>query len=237
MATVRQLIEGAMRRIGVLDSDRDLSGSDLATALRVAEELLQFWSMSTLDIPGRTIETFTSVFAGGNMATMGTGGDLNTTRPIKIDIINGIGADGSDFPIVKSSAERWFSIRTRNITTRPRYWYAEYNTDYVRIRFDSVPEPTESIRILSWKPFSALGALTATLSFPPGYDRALRLNLAVDLAGEFGVPIDADLKGLAREAKREIENLNQPLVEMSSDPALLFGTGSNDLSINDLLGG
>src|SRR5205085_8249294 len=74
------------------------------------------------------------------------------------------------------------------------------------------PKPTSSstsLELVSLKEISAFAALTDTVSFPPGYERALRFALALDLAPEYGRPITPELIGLAAQAKQSIVSLNK----------------------------
>jgi hypothetical protein len=64
--------------------------------------------------------------------------------------------------------------------------------------------------------------LTTTLSFPPGYKRAFKFNLACEIAAEFGVEPPASVRRLAMVSKRNLKRQNAPKDVMSL-PAFLMG--------------
>ena len=49
-----------------------------------------------------------------------------------------------------------------------------------------VPDAALTITLVHDEAFTALASVSTSLSFPPGYERALRYALAVELAPEFG---------------------------------------------------
>jgi hypothetical protein len=74
------------------------------------------------------------------------------------------------------------------------------------------PKPT---RALEWHFISAQEitqpvALVDTLAFPPGYLRAFRYNLALELAPEFGVQPSQDVRRIAIVSKRNLKRINNP---------------------------
>lgn len=221
MSTTKNLIDRALTRIGVLDSDAEATGSEIQDSLQVCNEMLEQWSIEGLMIPAGTYETFTAVAALGNMFTMGSGGDLDTVRPISIVDINGISAAGTDYDIQKATSTIWLNINVRNETARPRWWYAEMANPLVQIRFDTVPLPTESLRILSYKPLGDMPALTSENTFPPGYDRAIRLNLEIELSGEFNMPVNPDTVVLADKAKKTIKRMNKQARTLKMDSSMV----------------
>jgi len=52
--------------------------------------------------------------------------------------------------------------------------------------------------------------LSTTLSFPPGYLRAFRYNLACEFAPEFGVEPTPTVSRIAMTSKRNLKRINNP---------------------------
>lgn len=52
--------------------------------------------------------------------------------------------------------------------------------------------------------------LDTTLAFPPGYLRAFRYNLAMELAPEFGVEPSPQVQRIAMTSKRNLKRINNP---------------------------
>jgi hypothetical protein len=68
------------------------------------------------------------------------------------------------------------------------------------------------VALYPWQPLAQFADLTTTVSFPPGYAEALRFNLAVRLAPEYGRPTPPEVAAIARTSKAKIKIPNiEPL--------------------------
>jgi hypothetical protein len=65
--------------------------------------------------------------------------------------------------------------------------------------------------------------LTTPVTLSAGYAKALRTNLALELAPEFGRPVDPLIDRMARESLADVKRANVALVEIGIDPALTGG--------------
>jgi hypothetical protein len=61
------------------------------------------------------------------------------------------------------------------------------------------------------------------LTFPPGYLRAFRYNLACEIAAEFGVEPSPQVSRIAMTSKRNIKRINNP-DDIMSLPYSIVGT-------------
>ena len=68
---------------------------------------------------------------------------------------------------------------------------------------------------------------------PPGYSRALRYNLALEWAPEFGKPVDQTILMVANESKAEIKRQNTQPVYMVSDALGLVGPKGFDINTGE----
>lgn len=216
----KELIDAALKRIGVLDaaSNQEAQGAILTDALMIAQQMVDAWNNEGMMVPYRTLETFDAPTA--NFVTIGTGGTWDTTRPLEIEVISGRDAAGTDYPLERTTVTTWMRIPVKSTVARPTRFYFEKEYPLARIRFDSVPDPNDDFKVMSLKPIADLPALTVDLTYPPGWDRALRLNLAVELAGEFDAPIDSATAILAADAKRKLKQAQSRPVEAKVDGAL-----------------
>ena len=64
------------------------------------------------------------------------------------------------------------------------------------------------------------GNLDTPIDFPPGYERFFRLNLAVEIAAEFGKKLRDETIAMAQAAKLELETLNSTPVYLRGDGGL-----------------
>jgi hypothetical protein len=74
------------------------------------------------------------------------------------------------------------------------------------------PVPTRDLEwhIVSIEELTRPALLADTLSFPPGYLRAFRYNLACELAAEFGVEPPPTVQTIAMTSKRNLKRINNP---------------------------
>jgi hypothetical protein len=80
--------------------------------------------------------------------------------------------------------------------------------------------------VLYWRePVQAFPDLTTPVDLLPGYAKALRTNLALELAPEFGKQVDAVLVQLARESLADVKRANFSYVEIAVDQGALGESG------------
>jgi len=190
--TAQEIIESSLRSLGVIASGETPSAEELADGLEALNNLIDSWSAQALPIPEVTRETV--VMNGAASYTLGT-------RPIKIT-----GAQLSNdnvltkFEIVTS--EQWSDHNLVNVI----YWDGATSSKvYLR------PSPSAGNLVLDeLRPLGTLATLATSFTIAgKGYERGLRFNLALDLAGEYGKVPDEALIGLANDSKIAIQGLNQ----------------------------
>jgi hypothetical protein len=87
------------------------------------------------------------------------------------------------------------------------------------------PVPTRALEwhFISVEELSRPATLATSLTFPPGYLRAFRYNLAVELAPEFGVEPSPTVVRIAMTSKRNLKRINNP-DDLMSIPYSIVGT-------------
>jgi hypothetical protein len=94
------------------------------------------------------------------------------------------------------------------------------NAPTLGVNLYPVPTAAHSLVAYSLKPLTALAAAD-TLSLPPGYTRAIRYNLAMELAPEYGKQVDQILMGIASEAKADLKRSNIETILATSDAIMI----------------
>lgn len=229
MTTVRELIEGSLRLIQELGAGETATADDCADALTALTGLIDSWSIQGGNIYTETIESF-SLTANDAEYTIGSGGDFNTTRPVKIRAVThklSGATDTTDLEIL--SMEEYAYQPDKTTQGEPLRVY--YNADYPlgKLIFHPVPASAASITIYSEKPLSTYTSINDNLALPPGYERALRFNLAVELAPEYGKQASQTVVAMAVESRNAVENKNlqNDKNTMQADPDLLGPRGFN----------
>lgn len=226
MSTVRDLVKGSLRLIGAIAQGETPSAPEASDALTSLNGMLDGWSTEKLIIYDETFEDLTLI-PSQQLYTIGSGGNFNTTRPLRISkafIKKTNGSDYVEYPIEIANEDEWAMIASKSVSsTYPQKLYYEQAYPLGKIRLWPVPTEANTLVLYSWKPLTAFASLDTTISIPPGYLRAIRYNLAMELAPEYGKPTSTEVMAIASESKTAIKRLNIRPFYSEVDPALLSG--------------
>jgi len=231
MATAQDLIKGAYRSIGVIGRGKTLSSFLGQQGLEALNQMLGMWSTQSFLIPSRTSEDI-AIPSFAISFTIGTGGELNTTRPI--EIVDGyISAGGTDYPLTIFTLGEFNDITYKNSGNLPgRMWY-EPSYPLGKVFFDCKIDDAYTLHIESYKPLSSLATLSTSFSLPEGYEEAIKFNLALRLAPENGKNPSAIVVGLATEGVKMLKSVRgRQRIPMSKLDNMLSGNNRYNV-IND----
>jgi hypothetical protein len=109
------------------------------------------------------------------------------------------------------------------------YYEAEFPLGVVNVypKGDS----TYELHLSSWKQLPTYTNLSNTVSLPPGYERAIRYNLAVELAPEYAREPSGAIVDRAERAKANIKRTNTYPPALATDPGILRA-GDYDYNID-----
>jgi len=207
MTTANDLIKRAYRTAGIL-GDGEIPSSGMASdGLVYLNDLIEGLSNEHLMIFQDEQEdiTLTNQIA----YTWGTGGDISTTRPIKLS--SGYytqAGEAVDYPITVLTKDEYDGISFKS-TTGDVVDYVYLYTDYPLATLYVYPQvPTGTLTLTSWKQLDSVASLTTSLSLPPGWERMLRYNLALELVDEYGMAVPPNLAQKAAKAKADIKRVN-----------------------------
>lgn len=199
MTTALDLIKSSLRKIHVLGTGATLPNEEAADALSALNNMLASWSVEGDLVFTETIETF-NLTNGQYEYTIGTGGDFNTVRPIKI-VSAYVTQDSTDYPLKPMDWKQYSELSDKDLESIPDRFY--YNADYPlgKIRLFPAPTGVTSITVYSEKPLSSLPTLTTVISLPSEYEAAIIYNLAIWLAPEYEREASMDVRDIAQETK------------------------------------
>lgn len=226
-ATTSELINGALRLIGVLAEGETPSADTSADALFAMRQMIDSWNTEELSIFNTQDQTFLWN-AGERIRTLGPTGDFVGLRPVFLDDSTYFRDPETNvsYSIQMISQQQYDGIAVKTISsTYPQVMWI--NMEFPNISMAIYPVPT---RVLEWH-FISFEELTNptnladTLAFPPGYLRAFRYNLAVEIATEFGVEPPARVVRIADVAKRNIQRINAPIDTMAMPYSLMDTRG------------
>lgn len=227
--TALDIIKSAMRLIGAIDPGEEPEGPEAQDALEILNQMVDSWNIERLMIYGLEMNEFPLV-VGQQTYTLGTNGDFDMPRPTRIEAmglvnINSNPAMPMEIPMYMLSLDDWEQIPVKSIaSTYPLYVYDDGSIPFRNLNFWIVPTIVSNVRIYSWVNLSQFTDLTTPLDFPPGYIKAIRYCLAVDLAPEWGLPVPDAVaaQAILERAKIKSFNIEPSVLELSDD---LIGGG------------
>ena len=216
---VSDLIKSSMRLVGAIATGETPTADEATDGLLVLNDLLENWSTETLSVWGSSNQTFALV-PGQSVYTIGPGGNWNTDRPQDIDD-SYMTFSGVDFPVKVISQEEYNEINLKSMQ-QPIVERLLYVNEFPLGRVTVWPVPTQAnnITLTMNRILGFPVALTDTLTGPPGFVKAIRYCLAVELGPEFGVEASPTVIAVAADAKGDYKRANLPLVVAQYDAAL-----------------
>lgn len=202
MTTARTIIKKALQKNGVLTKGESPSGDEASDGLDALNALLGSWSNDSLLMYARLIESFPLV-SGKAKYTIGVGGDFNTTRPLQIlSAYTRIGSIDYAMNIVNEIA--YDGITQKNISSSiPPVLFYDGNSPLGSISIYPVPT-VGTIYMRSEKQLTEFATIDTELDLPPGWERALIYNLAMELAPDYGQPVTQEIYQIANTALGKI---------------------------------
>jgi len=205
-------INGAMRLIGMLAEGETPSAAASEDALAALNQMIDSWNTERLSVFSTQDQVFTWP-ASIKSRTLGPSGDFVGNRPVLIDDATYFrdAATNVSYGIKIINQQQYDGIAVKTVTsTYPQVLWI--NMSYPDIEMYVYPVP---LRPLEWHFISVEelhqpATLATTLSFPPGYLRAFRFNLACEIAAEFGVEPSPQVQRIAMTSKRNLKRINNP---------------------------
>ncbi len=227
MPTALDIVKRSMRLMRTLAPDQNPTTQEATDGLNVLNSMLDSWSTERMMI--YQIQQINNSWASGNAnRTIGVGGNFNTTRPTKIYEEGNFFRDGSssiDYPLTwlgdRDSYDR--ILLKSSTSTYPQFIFADMGYPLITLYVWPVPTQTLTLYLNTWKPLQSFTTLTTDLALPPGYQRAIEYNLAIEYAPEFGsaAQISDDVRRIATQSKASIRALNHPSLIARIDDALI----------------
>jgi len=225
MSTAGDQINAALRLIGQLAEGETPSAETSTDALAAMNQMLDSWSTERLMIYNTQDQMFTWP-AGQVSRTIGPTGNFVGNRPVAVDDATYYrdASTNVSYGIKIINQQQYDGIAVKTVTsTYPQVLWV--NMEYPDVKLTVYPQPTRDLEwhIVSVQELTQPAVLATTLAFPPGYLRAFKYNLAVEIANEFGVEPPQTVQRIAMTSKRNLKRQNNP-EDLMSLPYSLVAT-------------
>lgn len=228
MATVADLIRRSLTLLGVVAAGEPVRPEDQAGAFDVLNDMLDSWAGERL-VLFATLRSTHTLTPSLSPHTIGTGGTFNTARPVRIEraSVALAGAAGSEMPLSILSDAEWQATAGKTSTGTPAALWVETAHPLAKLWLWPVPNAADTLVLYTWQQIGRFASTATTFDMPPGYARAIRYNLAKELAPEYGVSLSLEAADIANESKATLKRLNMRPGYAVCDPAILEGGGFN----------
>jgi len=173
--------------------------------------MLESWSLESLII--YEVRRTEYPLTGASSYTIGPGGDFDAPRPIRIVRAGYPGIDGCEcsLPIINKYEA------TPGCGGEPGI-YNDGAFPVSTLHLRPTPVTASSLALYVWQPLGQVISESETVELPPGYADAIRYNLAVRIAAEWGRQPRPDVLQLAIDSKGIVKSFNSsPPPEMRTD--------------------
>jgi hypothetical protein len=145
--------------------------------------------------------------------TLGPTGDFVGTRPVLLDDATYFrdASTNVSYGLRMINQQQYNGIAVKTVrSTYPQVMWVNMTHPDIELYVYPVPTRDLEFHFVSVEPLSQPATLTTDLSFPPGYLRAFRYNLAMELAPEFGIEPSTQVQRIAMASKRNLKRINAP---------------------------
>jgi hypothetical protein len=207
--TGRDALSASLRLIGAIAPGESPASQEATDGLATFNRMIDSWSTEGLVIYATTAETPLTLTPGDDSVTMGAAGDI-TTRPMAIE--KAIIRDGTlDFPPMELlTLDEYAAIPDKTLqSTYPLALYDDGGFPQRTLKLYPVPNAANSLVLYTKRALTQIATLDTALSLPPGYERALIYNGALELAPEYGKAVPDAVAMVAQDSKAAIKRANE----------------------------
>ena len=218
--TVQALITRSLRLLSEINSGQAPTLNESNDALVSLNTMLDAWRRDRL-LCYALQEQAIPLTQGMMTQTVGPTGGFVTTRPVKVESARvDVGVISYNVKIIEEQEYSIIGLKTQQQSYPLRMWY-QPSFPNATIYLWPVPSQPCTLYISTWTPILPFVNLTDTISLPPGWERALTANLALEMAPEYQTdPADGLIK-IAAESLKLLRRANSQPVRMYFDNSLL----------------
>lgn len=221
--TAGDQITGALRLLGVLAEGESPSAVMAQDALSAFDQMVDSWNTERLSVFCTQDQVFNWP-PGERVRTLGPSGDFVGTRPVLLDdsLYFRDASNNISYGIRLLNQLQYNNIAVKTVTsTYPQVMWANMTLPDITMAVYPVPIKELEFHFISILPLDQPATLATELAFPPGYLRAFRYNLAMEIAPEYGIEPTPQVQRIAMTSKRNLKRINAPKDIMSMPYGLM----------------
>ena len=213
LSTAQDLIDSSLRLLGVIDQEGTPTTNQRNQGLDALNALVDSFVLDRLMVYASADEAITLTTAS---TTWGSSYTINTVRPIKVTDARRV-SGGYEYPIDVISMIEYRALQDKTVTGTIRA--IAYDATYPSGTLYAVGG-VGAIKVTSLKPWTQYAALSTSLALPPGYVRAMRHALALELHPEYpSARLPQVSAAIVSQMKSDLASVNAvvyPIVNMGA---------------------
>lgn len=227
MTAVRSIITRSVRLLGAVAQGTPLPPGDAADGLLALNSMLEAWNIASLNVYTKNFDAY-PLISGKQVYTIGPSGDISGTpqlRPTNIDraLLRVLQVTPNlELPIKLIEDEEWSEINVKNLqSTYCTKMYITGGFPNLELYLWPIPTIANELVLWTWNQILSIPDINLDLALPPGYERAIVYNLAMELSAEYGIMPSPVVVQIATDSLAHIKRINSTPLFMDCDPALL----------------
>lgn len=218
--SVQQIINEAMKLLQVKAPGETLSADQSNDARNTLNLMLDSWAGRRVSARALT-EIVQNLTTNQRSYTIGTSGSpyFNTTRPMAIENAGCEYVNNSlILPVDIISVDQYENFGDRLILHGPvRKLFYDPTMPNGTIYLYPIPDQVYKLHMRMVVGLQEMAALDTLFTMEPTYMEAIKYNLAIRLAPEYGRPVDPDIKDMAKQLFNILLNWSMPEMFTSID--------------------
>ncbi len=228
--TASTMILSSLVKIGDKSVGGTLSTAEQSAYLSMMNAMLDSWSIERLMVY-QILQESKVLTANTGTYTMGPSGTFSSIRPTKI--VKAFLRDSSNYDtglgLLDYSAYDNIVAKS-TASTYPRYLFNDCANvaGIATLTLYPIPSAAYTLFVDSWKQLQQFATITDAIVLPPGYQRAIEFNFAIEAAGGL-ISVQPEIIRIAKESKAAIMGVNLPESVLRMDVGLVRPKRSNIL--------
>lgn len=201
--TALKIIDGAFSVVG----NTNKTPAQYAEAVGVFNILLANISTEDFSIVSNTQDSLSTV-DGTTSYSYGSGGDLNSARPVKISSVFLTDSNDDDYPLELITEEQYNDITSKDTEGQPSRLFYKPDFPLGSLKFFPTPDKVYTIKINAQKVLASVTATSDSITLPDEYMAYLIDKLVIRLGRSYGYAPTQEDHLLLKESEGNVKTVN-----------------------------